>query len=180
MIWTGLTIAVPLLALERLTYWWAWNHPRHFEAAVRRLPGTHGVDPVNALRRLFMLFKLIQLGVLLGWCVAFGGAWTPLPTAPGWLIVGALMLLGFGQLLNFSVMARLGRDGVFYGNRFGRKIEWRTGFPFSIVPHPQYLGALLSVWAFMLIMRFPNPDWIALPLASTVLYAWGAWVERQP
>jgi len=172
-------ISVPLLALERLTYWWAWNHPRRFEIMAKRLPGTRDVDAVDALRRLFLLFKLIQIGVLLGWCIAFGDTWAPLPTAPTGLVVVGLLLLGFGQLLNFSVMARLGRDGVFYGNRFGRTIEWRTGFPFSIVPHPQYLGALLSVWAFMLIMRYPNPDWIALPLASTILYAWGAWVERK-
>ena len=139
--------------------------------------GQRGADPVMALKSLFHVFKVIQIAVLLGWCVWFAEAWIPWPTAPLPIMLLGLVLIAFGQVLNFGVMMRLGSEGVFYGNRFGRNVAWQTGFPFSLVAHPQYVGALLSVWGFMLAMRFPNADWIVLPLVSTVYYALGARLE---
>jgi protein-S-isoprenylcysteine O-methyltransferase Ste14 len=41
---------------------------------------------------------------------------------------------------------------VYYGVRLGRKIEWYTGFPYSHVPHPQYVGCILSLWAVVLML----------------------------
>ena len=35
---------------------------------------------------------------------------------------------------------------VYYGGRLGKRIPWCTGFPFSIVSHPQYVGSVLTVW----------------------------------
>jgi methylene-fatty-acyl-phospholipid synthase len=179
MFWIILLLSTLLLGIERVSYWYVWNHPGRFAARVRRWPRLSSGDPVLALRRLFYGFKAIQIAVLIGWCMLFGGTWLPLPTAGPLLLGIGIALLLIGQLLNFCVMWRLGSTGVFYGNRFGRPIEWQTGFPFSLLPHPQYLGALLSVWGFMLIMRYPNPDWIALPLVSTAWYAWGTRVERE-
>lgn len=179
MIWIAACIAAALLGIERVTYWWAWNHPRKFAARARARRAISGGDPVIALRRLFYLFKAIQLSVLVGWCVLFSDSGTPWPTAPpDAFAIGALLLV-LGQALNIGVLVRLGSEGVFYGNRFGRETEWKTGFPFSFGDHPQYLGALLSVWGFMLIMRYPNPDWIVPALISTAWYAWGAQVERR-
>jgi len=179
MILTATVIAAVLLGLERLTYWWTWNYPQAFERAACAGGWISDGDPVVLLRRLFYGFKAIQIGVLIGWCMLFGQTWLPLPTASALVLFAGLALLAFGQALNFGVIFRLKSDGMFYGNRFGRSIEWQTGFPFSVVPHPQYLGALISVWGFMLIMRYPNPDWLALPLVSTALYAFGIWVERE-
>lgn len=168
-----------LLALERLTYWYAWAWPRRFAARVRSVSGGRGADPVMALKSLFHVFKLIQVAVLFAWCVWFADSWLPWPTAPLPAMLSGLALIGFGQVLNFGVMIRLGNEGVFYGNRFGRNVAWQTGFPFSLVAHPQYVGALMSVWGFMLAMRFPNTDWIILPLVSTVYYALGARLESR-
>lgn len=173
----GLACAA-LLAIERLVYWYAWTRSRRFAARVRRFPLRHPADPVEALKTLFYGFKAIQVAVLLGWCIWFGGDWIPWPTAPVAVIALGVLLFAFGQVLNFGVMLKLGTAGVFYGNRFGRDVAWQTGFPFSVVAHPQYLGALLSVWGFMLAMRYPNADWFVLPLISTVYYAFGARLER--
>lgn len=167
-----------LLAIERLAYWFAWTRPKRFSAYARRLLGRERADAVEVLKALFYVFKAIQIAVLVGWCMWFGGSWIPLPTAPLAAIVAGAVLIAFGQILNFSVMRRLGSEGVFYGNRFGRDVAWQTGFPFSFFAHPQYLGALLSVWGFMLAMRYPNADWLVLPLISTVYYWLGARVER--
>jgi methylene-fatty-acyl-phospholipid synthase len=36
--------------------------------------------------------------------------------------------------------------GVYYGFKLGEEIPWVSGFPFSVVKHPQYVGSALSVW----------------------------------
>lgn len=95
-----------------------------------------------------------------------------------WSIGLGVLLLALGQLLNWSVFSLLGKEGVFYGNRFGYRVEWRQEFPFSLFEHPQYAGALLSIWGFFLIMRFPHEDWYWLPLLETAYYAIGAYWER--
>jgi Phospholipid methyltransferase len=67
-------------------------------------------------------------------------------------------LIAVGQTLNLSVFYQLGRVGVFYGDKFGYEVPWCRKFPFSLFQHPQYVSALLSIWGFFLIMRFPHDD----------------------
>jgi len=83
-----------------------------------------------------------------------------------------------GQALNVSVFHRLGKIGVFYGNKLGYRIPWSRKFPFSCLKHPQYVGALLTIWGFFLVMRFPYDDWYLLPVLETVYYGFGAYFER--
>lgn len=175
-----LVVAAVLLSLERFTYAWVWHGPERFVALCARAPRWSSGDPVAGLSRLFHGFKILQLGVFLGWCWHFSGgdlggvARLSVPAGLGALLLAA------GQTLNVAVLWRLGRLGVFYGDRFGHAIPWRTDFPFSLLPHPQYTGAVLSIWGFFLIARFPHPDWFALPLLETLYYALGAFAERQP
>ena len=68
--------------------------------------------------------------------------------------------------------------GAFYGERFGYEVPWCRKFPFSWFKHPQYTGALLSIWGFFLVMRFPHDDWYMLPALETVYYVLGAYFER--
>lgn len=168
--WIAVLLAAALLLIERVSYVWVWRKPEAFRRWVASGLVFGQRDPVDALRSLFIVFKIIQIGVFLGWCWYFGDRFPPLPTAetPA-LLIGGLMLL-FGQILNFSVFWRLGKIGVFYGNRLGHDVPWVEGFPFSLLPHPQYLGTLISIWGFFLIMRFPYPDWLVLPLISTLYY----------
>jgi phosphatidyl-N-methylethanolamine N-methyltransferase len=83
-----------------------------------------------------------------------------------------------GQGLSASVFHRLGRAGVFYGSAFGYELSWHDDFPFNLTRHPQYVGAVLSIWGFFLVMRFPAPDWLALPLLETCYYAISMRFER--
>ena len=71
-----------------------------------------------------------------------------------------------------------GNNGVFYGNRFGYETHWVKDFPFSLLKHPQYVGAVLSIWGFFIAMRFPRPDWYLLPCLETVYYFLGAYFEE--
>jgi methylene-fatty-acyl-phospholipid synthase len=164
--------AAALLAIERVCYVLVWRYPDRFQDWAGES------DPVDSLKRLFLLFKLIQIGVFSAWIISFSEVFPPPPTAPlPWLIFG-LVLIVVGQVLNFSVFWRLGKVGVFYGNRLGHQVPWVQGFPFSLVPHPQYVGTLMSIWGLFLVMRFPHSDWIVLPVISTFYYLLAMRLER--
>jgi hypothetical protein len=170
--------AAALLSLERITYLWIWHAPEKFQ----RRCGESAFDgvraPVHALRRLFYGFKVLQGAVFFGWCYIHGDGTLALLAGNAFANFVGGALIAIGQGLNFSVFYRLGTVGVFYGNRFGYQVPWNHKFPFSIVDHPQYVGALLSIWGFFLLMRFPHDDWYLLPVLETVYYFCGAYFER--
>jgi methylene-fatty-acyl-phospholipid synthase len=177
VVFSAFCFAAALLAIERVAYAWIWHRPEAFRALCRR----GGIDePVDALQTAFYGFKALQLTVFAAWCWHFGEAsgWPGNATEPAGLL--GLALIGAGQTLNASVFLRLGRVGVFYGNRLGHATEWREGFPFSLLDHPQYVGAVLSIWGLFLLARHPHDDWFVLPLLETVYYALGAYFERLP
>ena len=178
MFWIAFITAAVLLAFERVTYAFIWYAPGLFRQLCLSWPLNRFATPVDAMQALFYLFKAIQLGVFLGWCVFFSNRFPPLPTAPPAALTIGILLLIVGQVLNASVFWRLGKRGVFYGNKLGHDVPWVDGWPFSLVPHPQYFGTAVSIWGFFLVMRFPSPDWIALPLLQTVYYIIGARIER--
>jgi len=171
-------LAAVLLSVERIAYVLIWRNPAGF-----RRWSTHGVvaafgGPVDLLAILFAAFKLIQIAVFAGWHVAFGdGTLWPQSRDPRVIAAGALFIV-IGQALNLSVFMRLGRVGVFYGNKFGHPIAWCRTFPFTWFEHPQYVGTVLAIWGLFFAMRFPSPDWIVLPLLESLYYAAGARLER--
>lgn len=172
-----LAVAAVALAIERITYAAIWHRPDLFARACRALAPAR--DPVDVLAALFGIFKVVQVLVFIAWCVAHEGSEVAPVRNLGTIGAGGLLVLT-GQTLNLSVFTRLGKTGVFYGNRLGRQVKWQTGFPFSWVRHPQYVGTVLSIWGFFVIARYPAPDWIAVPLLETLYYAIGAMVEQSP
>jgi hypothetical protein len=176
-LWIFLCAAV-LLSLERICYLWIWHASQRFQCLCRRPAVAYIGEPVDVLRCLFVGFKILQCGVFLGWCLIYSdGTLWPLSANPLSLTIGVALIIA-GQWLNVSVFYRLGKIGVFYGNKFGYKIRWCREFPFSYFDHPQYVGALLSIWGFFLIMRFPHDDWYLLPALETLYYTLGARFER--
>lgn len=167
-----------LLSLERIAYYLVWRHPAPFRAYCEQRLGSWWGGPVDVLQKSFYFFKVVQVTVFLFWCAYFGHGWLPLPTAGLPAAVAGGLLIAAGMVLNLCVFYRLGKTGVFYGNKLGYHIPWKQGFPFSPFRHPQYVGAVLSIWGFFLIMRYPHPDWIALPIVETALYTIGARHER--
>lgn len=168
--------AALLLLIERGAYVWIWNYPTTFRAwcahpMVQWIGGS-----VEVVRALFVIFKLVQAGVFLGWFWIHGHGQIVPTDSPGAAITGILLLL-VGQTLNLGVFARIGTTGVFYGNRFGHVLPWVDSFPFSIVSHPQYVGTVLSIWGLFIIVRFPHHDWFVLPLIESVYYAIGSYFE---
>jgi len=177
MLWPLFAAAV-LLSLERIVYLWAWRFPESFLSMCNQsITGLRGT-PVEVLQRLFYGFKVIQAAVFLGWCYVYGQS-SPslLDTSEGALALASLLIL-VGQILNLSVFYQLGTVGVFYGCKFGYHVPWCHEFPFSLFSHPQYVGTLLSIWGFFLLVRFPREDWYLLPILETVYYACSACLEQ--
>jgi methylene-fatty-acyl-phospholipid synthase len=170
--------AAVLLSGERLCYLWIWRTPKQFQNICARSPIAALRQPVDALRELFCAFKLLQCAVFIGWCSFYGnGEWLALDGGALANTFGAFLMIT-GQGLNLCVFYRLGYIGVFYGNKFGYHVPWNGAFPFSLFDHPQYFGAMLTIWGFFLLARFPHGDWFLLPLLETVYYSAGAYLER--
>lgn len=165
-----------LLSLERVAYVWIARSPERFNALCAGACAGAATDPVVVVRRLFYLFKGVQIGVFVWWCLVWGDGAIRVDATAGVVALGALIVI-VGQALNVAVFFRLG-NAVFYGAEFGRPVPWITGFPFSIVRHPQYVGTVLSIWGAFAILRSPHADWWLLPALETVYYAIGAHFER--
>lgn len=175
----GLFVAAVLLSLERVCYVWIWRAPDVFRVRCLQTSYPRAETPIEVVAKLFYAFKIIQGTVFLGWCYVHGQGTLWPCTEEVWPLGLGGVLLVVGQILNASVFYRLGRVGVFYGNRFGYDLPWCYTFPFSFLAHPQYVGALLSIWGFFLCMRFPCEDWYVLPLIETLYYVLGAYYERE-
>lgn len=155
-----------LLSLERLCYGVVWKKPGAV-SSVSSMVGMKKKEP-EFLFSMVRMFKLVQMYVFGTWYYSHYG--TALPSL-GWtqLIIG-LGLITFGQILNCMVWYRIGVDGVCYGCKFGRNVPWCTEFPFSHFAHPQYLGAILTVWGMFVFSSQDHSDWFILPLIESALY----------
>jgi methylene-fatty-acyl-phospholipid synthase len=176
VIWLAIVLTAVLLAIERLGYLYAWHRPEHFRRTAARLG--LGSDGVVALERAFYGFKVLQTLVITGWILWFGKG--DLVSSSRVALIAGLALVVAGQALNLPAMIRLGRVGTFYGVRFGRFVPRCDRFPYSIISHPQYIGAGMTVWGILLASRFPASDWWILPAIQTTYYVIGSIQERYP
>src|SRR5262249_36151840 len=157
-----------LLSLERICYLWVWRKPAAFRCCSARPTWASIGTPVDVLAVLFSGFKALQLAVFAICCYVLCHGLlrrlngTAMSRTPGSL------LIAIGELLNIGVFYRLGKVGVFYGNKFGYRVPWQVGFPFCFFKHPQYVGTVLSIWGFFLLMRFPHDDWYVIPALESV------------
>ncbi|HEY7651966.1 MAG TPA: methyltransferase [Methylomirabilota bacterium] len=170
-----LLVAALLLAVERGCYVWIARAPGSFRRWCARPPVARLGEPIAVVRALFIAFKALQATVFVGWCLLLGGG-SPTPRdGVAWGLGAVLMLVG--QMLSVLVFYRLGRVGIFFGDRLGYEVQWCRAFPFSVLTHPQYIGAVMTIWGFFVITRFPHDDWILLPVLETVYYVAGAYLE---
>jgi phosphatidyl-N-methylethanolamine N-methyltransferase len=173
----ALLLAGALLAVERACYVWIARAPLSFGAWTARPSVAWLGEPVAVVEKLFYAFKALQLSVFAGWCSLHDRSLVP--SAPPAVIAVAAILFLAGQTLVMIGFYRLGRVTVFFGDRLGYDASWCSAFPFSVLPHPQYLGAVVSIWAFFAVMRYPHADWYLLPAVETVYYVAGAVLEER-
>jgi len=122
-----------LLYLSVIYYAFLWYNPHKWMALVSPR------DPSLAMSQTSLLIKFIQYSSALT-IVKFS-----LSEYNIWIYVMAIVAFAFGQLLNYKVYQLLGRDGVYYGVRFGKKIPWVTAWPYSMMDNPQYIGCILTM-----------------------------------
>lgn len=170
--------AAAALSVERVCYVWIARAPEAFRRFCARPAVTWLGEPVAVVRALFAAFKVLQASVFAWWCYVQGEGLGPAQADVLSLAVGAALIVA-GQVLNLGVFYRLGSVAVFYGDRLGYDVPRCREFPFSVLAHPQYVGAVLTIWGFFAVMRFPRPDWFLLPALETVYYAVGTWFEER-
>mmetsp|Transcript_6059 Transcript_6059/g.21531 ORF Transcript_6059/g.21531 Transcript_6059/m.21531 type:complete len:168 (-) Transcript_6059:97-600(-) len=163
-----------------------WCFTATFKAFCDSVRGTPlrraGETEVDVIVKLFGVNKLFQYGGfgLFFLCVA------PVPDVFAtnslfqW-IVGLQMVI-LGQILNTAIYRAIGKNGVYYGCKFGMHIPWCSGFPFNVVTaHPQYLGAVLTVYGGVLLSASPAhvaAGYFGLAHVQALLYVYMAYVEH--
>ena len=93
-----------------------------------------------------------------------------------WLVYGLVI----GQGLNTAIYQAIGKAGVYYGYRLGVTVPWVTGFPFSVVPHPQYVGTCIFVTGvniFCATEAHVRAGWFNLTAVQVLYYVYMALVE---
>ena len=65
------------------------------------------------------------------------------------------------------------------GDRLGYAVTRTTAFAFSRLRHPQYVGAVLTIWGLFALLRFPAADWYLVPALETLYYGVGARLEER-
>lgn len=160
-----------------------WFFPDRFAKACSRPPlSMLGRGPVTVFGVLVTAAKLIQQAGLIVWVSI--AASSPLEavlqaTRSTWLLAAAL--LGLGQILNASIYAAIGKNGVYYGFKLGAPVPWCDGFPFNLgFRHPQYVGGYLSQLGVIALMSSPSALEAGLvPLAAwwLFMYAVTGWME---
>ena len=156
---------VAFLSIPHIFYLWLWTQPSAWISVsgtiTRALGGAwsttdkvaQGDQACKYMAAMAHVIKVVQgLSVIAWFQVYCAASLTPsaVLALPPWRILAGVLGLGLGQSLNAGIYAAIGRNGVYYGNRFGAKLgPWCTGFPFNIPlvgRHPQYTGVLLSIW----------------------------------
>ncbi len=70
--------------------------------------------------------------------------------------------------MNVAAIQAIGKVGIYYGFKLGHSVPWFTGFPFNLVPHPQYVGSVMTVWGTLLLMGTPVHWAAGMQLIGTV------------
>lgn len=180
------------LSPPHVFYYLVWTNSRSFYSFAQRKLHFLG-EPFEAFAKIAHIIKAWQIFVVLLWyCTpewlletdtsAKVKAFMQLIYAiyPFQAILGMQLIL-LGQLFNWGVYAAIGEAGVYYGCRLGRKIPWAYGFPFDTVPHPQYLGATISIWGTSILFASAGSvenGLYGLACIMSCFYAFSSYVEQ--
>eukprot|EP00980_Cylindrotheca_fusiformis_P005103 scaffold1083_cov114-Cylindrotheca_fusiformis.AAC.7 len=160
-------IAILLLGIERFLYGYVYHFPGHFKANCKN--GVFGTkiqqEPLywKCFMQLGVSVKVFQYSVciydLLNRCALqnpirdsfHGGDFSILldqmASSDCSCFVLGLLLVAFGQYLNYAVFKALGAMGVYYGTELGYKVGRVTTFPYNTgISDPQYWGVILTIW----------------------------------
>jgi len=182
-------VAVALLFIERICYTWVHTFSTSFvEFCATPVGRMMGKKPLDVVLTIFYVNKVIQLGTFIAYYFfvinfespfgdAVGFAWSKV-TAFQWIMLVHAIVLGQG--LNTAIYRAIGKAGVYYGYRLGEPVPWVTGFPFSLVPHPQYVGVcmcFIGVNVFVATDAHVAAGWFNLTAVQVLYYVYMGLVE---
>ena len=113
----------------------------------------------------------------------------PMTETPPPLCGIAAFLLVYGCSLNIHVHSVLGTTGIYYGYELGLIKEGSfkkfTDYPYSIMSHPQYIGAALQILGGVALWGFKNDltsriDVLAAGFYMCILYLITVQIEKRP
>lgn len=163
------------ISVPHLLYAVVWFRPALWKSIF-------SVNPCQAFAQVATYLKVFQAACWIFWYVRVG-PFMALSEISLVNVILAIALLCGGQALNVGVYKTIGRDGVYYGNKLGGKLgPWVTGFPFNVVPHPQYSGAVMSIWGVFLLTCMDPAHFlrgIVIMTAWTLFYAMSAFIESK-
>lgn len=162
-----------LLAIQPITYYYLG----HYSPLLPYLKKKTGILEPYWVRYCCTLFKFLQGYVSYTEIMKLGGLETISLTAV--TVPLSVVLVGFGQYLNYAVFQKLGVYGVFYGNVYGYKTPWVTGFPYNVVGHPQYVGVMLTVLGIFVLWS-SQPLWYVMPVITATYYLIEILIEYKP
>lgn len=183
----GLLVYSLVLCWERLAYGVVYHYTPTFRRVFNL--GASGKADLSIMHTLVGTFKVVQVCTVaydilsrvewreallrMEWA-AVGSSITSNALAQPARLAAALLLLGFGQLLNVSIYSAIGSVGVHYGHQLGHDVPWCTGWPFTWLSNPQYIGVVLTFWGVYLFFAPTWPwgalAWYTIPLVISALY----------
>eukprot|EP01134_Creolimax_fragrantissima_P001236 CFRG1236T1 len=143
-----------VLSAPHALYRYVWENPQSFQKQCEKVKK----DPVVVLSKMGALLKAIQFSAYLLWLYRTfqddNRHSTDMPRHHISLGTSslALILVAFGQVLNFFTYKALKMEGIYYGAKLGKSIPWVHGFPFNTFSHPQYLGCVFTIWGATLLI----------------------------
>ncbi|KAK9787879.1 hypothetical protein WJX73_007648 [Symbiochloris irregularis] len=140
-------VVVSALAAPHLLYSFIWFFPKIWLR-------WFGKEAVTVFSYIAACGKVLQFGAMVAWLTlsAGKGLWLDVTQvrAVQWAVFFVLFL--GGQVLNGGVYRAIGKNGVYYGFKLGKKIPWCSGFPFNVVAHPQYIGSVITIWGIVALL----------------------------
>lgn len=153
-----------LLSLERIFYYYFGHYPELLNSLKKQL----GISPPHVIQKFCVFFKFIQFYIFYVDIINdLGGFNTCCYNA--FILSLTLLMISYGQYLNYLVFDKLGVYGTFYGNVYGYDCRWVTEFPYSVFRHPQYVGVLLCIIGLYLPW-YQQEKWFYIPLIEFFLY----------
>lgn len=173
----ALALYALVLGPERLVYGFVY----HYTPTFRRLAGLGktGKADLTIMHTLVSTFKVVQvcavasdLGPKIKWSLPLDAMLAD-QSSIARLALG-LALVAIGQLLNVSIYYAIGSVGVHYGHQLGHTVPWCTGWPFTWLANPQYIGVVLTFWGIYLALApsWTDYTWFTIPLVISFWYFW--------
>lgn len=137
------------MALPHILYYFIWTQPKKWmELCNKHAKGQH---PSDVMMKVAWGLKAVQFTSYFFFYIGLGE--TKLGEITALRFVAFLICFGVGQALNAGIYNAIGNHGVYYGTRLGVEVPWYNGFPFTVCPHPQYIGSVLSYYGLAFLLH---------------------------